>query len=1239
MVDRVGQQLGNYRLLRLLERGGFADVYLGEHIHLKSRAALKVLHTHLTGKEAEHFQQEAQTIAMLAHPSIVRVLDYDVQDGVPFLVMDYAPNGSLRRRHPAGEVVPLPLLLSYVKQVADALQYAHEHKVVHRDVKPENMLVGQRQELLLSDFGIATVAHSTASLSAEAAVGTIAYMAPEQIQDQPRPASDQYALGVTVYEWLCGARPFSGSFTALVTQHLWQSPPPLQGRAPAITAEIEQVVLRAMAKDPRQRFPSVVAFAEALEQASGYASSRAELRASDASLSSAPSAYGTVAAPPSQASQPTEAIPPTGHEGEAAELESAVSGSPLPAAPLAPFIQDELTPGQTPAPPPLHDELPDLSPAIEQVAQRALTKEPEQRLAGVKDFSMSLRDAAQAASPSLTSRAPIAERKRLRSVVKPAPLWRVPTTFTSLVGRKRDVAAIEAMLMRPEVRLLTLLGTGGIGKTRLALQVAMRMRAFFADGVCFAELASTSDPTLIQLIIGETLGIRQSVNLSIFKQVELFLRDKQLLLILDNFEQVVTAAPLIENLLTACPLLKIVVTSRAVLHLRAEHEYQVAPLSLPDLKRSPTSEDLERSAAIALFVQRAQAVLPTFRFTRANAHTIAEICVQLDGLPLAIELAAARIRHLPPRALLSRLSQRFEMLTGGAVTLPTRQQTLRNTLKWSYDLLDANEQKLFRRLAVFVGGWTLEAVEALGNANHETQDALAVLNAMASLIDKSLVLQVEKEGTEPRFEMLMTVREYGLDCLRENGEDEHIQRAHADYYLALAEEAEPHLRGAQQLPWLRRLDREQENMRAALGWLIAHEEVEQTLRFCGALWWFWQTRGYWSEGRRWLKAVLALPRTGARTAIRARVLSAAGELAGVQGDWREARLLISESVALYRELGDDSGLVLPLSTLGWVLVKQGDPAAGILMMEESIVLCRKLGLKWELSHVLFWLAYNAYLQGDLVQVTTLTQESLALARVLGDKTHIARALNTLGYATWLQGDPVQARALAEEGLMLFQELGDKALITSALDTLGSIALSQGDLERAIACFTEGLSVAQELGNQTFIAWHLMGFARMAVALAQLKRAAQLFGAAEVRYDVNKELNPNQRDDYERMISSVRAQLGEQAFAAARAEGRTMTLEQILAALESSSTPETVLPASLSPATDKLSPAPTYPDDLTAREVEVLRLLAQGWTDAQIAEHLVISPRTVNTHLTSIYRKIRVSSRSAATRYAVDRKLL
>src|SRR6266849_3671177 len=987
MIDRVGKQLGNYRLQRLLGRGGFADIYLGEHVFLKSLAALKILRMSLTEEERAAFLKEAQTLMRLVHLNIVRVLDFVVEDDQPYLVMDYAPNGSLRELHPAGSRLPLDSAVVYVAQVASALQFAHDQSFVHRDVKPENMLLGTHSEVLLSDFGISVFASQTVpqystNHIAQSVAGTSRYMAPEQLQGKPQPASDQYALGVVVYEWLCGTSPFHGTLIEVAMQHL--------------------------------------------------------------------------------------TMPPT----------------------------------------PLREHLPELSPAIEEVVLRAMAKEPEQRFTRVQDFAAALQDASLAASTSLTSPAPIEERKMLSTVVKPEPLWKVPTTFTSFIGREQDVAAIEAMLLRPEVRLLTLAGIGGIGKTRLALQIATHMRSSFADGVCFARLASTTDPALIPSIIAETLGIQQVGNLSIFEQVKIFLHDKQLLLILDNFEQLVTGAPLVEDLLAACPALKIVVTSRAVLRLRAEFEYPVDPLTLPDLERSPNDTGIGQSTAIALFVQRAQMVHPTFQLTQANSRTIAEICVQLDGLPLAIELAAARIRLLPPQVLLSRLSRRFEVLTGGAVTLPLRHQTLRNTLKWSYDLLDTNEQQLFWRLAIVAGGWRLEAADALGNANNETQDDLSVLDGMASLIDKSLVKPLEREETEPRFHMLMTVREYGLECLRESGEEERIQRAHADYYLALVEEAEPHLRGAQQLLWLRRLDLEQENLRAALGWLILHEE-EKALRFCVALWRFWQKRGYWSEGRRWLKAALALPEAGERTAVRASTLSAAGELAAVQGDLQEAHLLLSESVTLCRELDDDHGLTLPLATLGYVMQLQGDTTAAFLLLQESIALCRKLGSNWELSRALNWLGYIVWLQGDLKQSIALTQESLMLARELSDMAQIAHALNNLGHAFYLQGDLAQATGLTQEGLMLLRELGDKALLLSTLGTLGSINLSQSKLARAIALFTEGLSLAKELGNETLIAWQLMGLARVAVAKAQLTYATCLFGAAEARYDFNKELSPKE----------------------------------------------------------------------------------------------------------------------------------
>ena len=1056
-------------------------------------------------------------MTQLAHPNIVRVLDFAVDENLPYLVMDYAPNGSLRELYPAGSRMPVHSIIDYVVQVASALQFAHDKGFVHRDIKPENMLLGTRSEVLLSDFGISVFAsrtepqYSTMHIS-QSVAGTSRYMAPEQLQGHPQPASDQYALGVIVYEWLCGTSPFHGTLIEVAMQHLTMPPPPLR------------------------------------------------------------------------------------------------------------------------------EQIPEISPAIEEVVLRALAKEPEQRFARVQDFAEALQDASLATSTPLAFPTSIEERTALPNVVKPEPLWRVPPTFTSFFGREQDIAAIKTMLLRLEVRLLSLVGIGGIGKTRLALQIAAQIRSSFADGVCFAGLVSTSDPALIPSVIAESLGIQQVGNLSILEQVKLYLQDKQLLLILDNFEQLVSAATFVEELLAACPSLKIIVTSRTVLRLRVEFEYPVDPLTLPDLGRSPNDTGIGQSAAIALFVQRAQMVKPDFQLTQANVRTIAEICIQLDGLPLAIELAAARSRLLPPQALLSRLSRQFEVLTGGAVTLPLHQQTLHNTLQWSYDLLAANEQQLFRRLAVFGRGWTLEAAEALGNAYHEAQDDLPILDVLASLIDKSLVRHIDQEEAEPRFFIFMTVREYGLECLRESGEEEPIQRAHANYYLALVEEAEPHLKDAQQLVWLRRLDRAQENLRTALSWLITHEEGESALRFCVALWLYWQTRGYWSEGRRWLKAALALPSAGERTSVRAKALSAAGELAGVQTDWQEAQQLLSESLAIFRELHDDGGSILPLSILGWVLLMQGDPTA-VPLMKDCIAKCRTLGKKWDLARVVLRLGYYQQLHGDLEQALTLTREGLALTQEFGDRTLVTHALNNLAYWLYLHGDLEQAKAFAHEGLTLARELGDRAVILSTLETIGSIALAKGELEQAISCFTEGYSLARELGNELLVAWHLLGLARVAIAQYQLIRAVYMFAAAEVRYDLNKQMSPDQRDDYKRTIGSLHAQLGEQAFKAAWAEGRKMTLEQILAASDELETPNGV---TLVSSFQNIDQPPLGLDDannLTPRELEVLSLVAQGLTDVQVAKQLVISRRTVNAHLTSIYRKIKVSSRSAATRYAIDRKLI
>ncbi len=372
--------------------------------------------------------------------------------------------------------------------------------------------------------------------------------------------------------------------------------------------------------------------------------------------------------------------------------------------------------------------------------------------------------------------------------------------------------------------------------------------------------------------------------------------------------------------------------------------------------------------------------------------------------------------------------------------------------------------------------------------------------------------------------------------------------------------------------------------------------------------------------------------------MRARALSAVGELAGHQTEWQEAQQLLSESITIFKELGDDDGYVLPMSTLGWVLLRQGDPAA-VPLMEECIAKCRMLGRNWDLARALLWLGIFIYLQGDLEQAMTLTHEGLTLTRKLGDRTLITYALNNLGYLLYLHGDLAQATALTQEGLDLARELGDKLFIIQTLETLGSIALSQGDLAQAITCYTEGYSLSSEIGNELLVAWYLVGLARVAVARHQLKRAARLFAAAEVRYDLNKQMSPDQRDDYKRTVDSLRSRLGEQAFTAAWSEGRKMAPEQILATSDELETPERVTLASSSPNIDQPPPGPGDANDLTPRELEVLRLVAQGLKDAQISEKLVISHRTVNAHITSIYRKINVSSRSAATRYAIDRKLV
>jgi predicted ATPase/DNA-binding CsgD family transcriptional regulator len=854
----------------------------------------------------------------------------------------------------------------------------------------------------------------------------------------------------------------------------------------------------------------------------------------------------------------------------------------------------------------------------------------------------------------------------------------LPVSPTKLVGREHEVQALRALLLRPDARLLTLTGTAGVGKTRLALEVARELVHDFADGVHVVSLAPISDPALVIPTIAHRLGLAESGSQPLLELLKTSQRDKHRLLLLDNFEHVIQAATLLAELLEACPTVKILVTSREVLRLRAEHRFAVPPLALPDPKHLPDDRSLAHVPAVDLFIQRAQAIRSDFYVTADNAATIAEICLRLDGLPLAIELAAARINLLPPQALLARLSQRLTVLTSGARDVPERQRTLRNTLAWSYQLLDAKAQRLFRRLSVFVGGCTLEAVCAALDA--ETT-AVSVLDGVASLVDKSLLHQTEQVDGEPRYVMLETIREYGLECLQACGELEAVRRAHAAYYLRLAEAMEPLIR-AEQVQWLDQLEREHGNLQAALSWLITSEERELALRFGGALWQFWRRHGHLSEGYGFLERTLA-DSEGTAAPIRAKALIGAGVLAGELGNYAQAEILCEEGLRLSRDLEDPRSITTSLWMLGRVAYHKGEYVVARSLVEEALAVAQQVGSSWEMTHALDTLTFIAYDEGKyeeacargeeclvharragdnkairnalfilgLAHVTadnqvrgiTLLEEFGALARAAGDERDLAWALVFLGgLRTCFLDAGASGRMLLEEGSMHARRVGDQEVIVNAGYWQALDAFMQGDYPVARALLEESLSVVMRgvsHGNFVLVrCLELLG--EVVAALGEPVWAVHLWGAAEaLRTSTGLAIPPGALIIYEQCTASVCIKLGEEAFQAALAEGRGMTLEQALTAQGQVARPE---PRSNTPTgtpAGTLSSPPTSPEGLTPRERDVLRLLAQGLTSAQIAEQLVIGVVTVNFHVRSIYSKLGVSSRSAATRYAIEHKLV
>jgi len=669
-------------------------------------------------------------------------------------------------------------------------------------------------------------------------------------------------------------------------------------------------------------------------------------------------------------------------------------------------------------------------------------------------------------------------------------LTNLPVQLTSFVGRQQETAAIRELLDRPDVRLLTLSGPGGTGKTRLAVRVAGELAGSFPAGVVFVGLAPVNDPGLVVATIAQTLGVRETAGQSLLESLTQHIGDQRFLLVLDNLEQVIAAAGSIVDLLATCPQLKILVTSRAALHVSGEYAYSVAPMSLP-AREDKENQDVAASEAVTLFVERARAVNPSFSVTDANAPLLAEICRRLDGLPLAIELAAARSRMLPPQAMLARLDRRLQLLTSGGRDLPARQQTLQGTIDWSYDLLEPDEQTLFARMAVFAGGCTLEAAEGVCNLEGD----LDVLAGLDALVDKNLLQPWEGPEGDPRLLMLETIREYALARLTERNVADAIGREHADYYARLAERAELELLGPRQEGWRERLDVDVDNFNAALGWSLTHQQVEITARLAGALLQFWLSRGRAGEGLRWLGTALErrdslTPPTLART-----LFAKAYLLLQTGAHHQEATTLLEESLRLFREIGDKTRTVWAISVLGLAALRAGELHRSLMLREEAVALAREDADHWSLAMAMGNLGISLLAVEDQARARSALEESLTLYRAVGEPEGIAFAFVGLAMLAVSEGDNQRASSLLQEAFGLAWQAGARTTAARFLADLALVALHTGDYSHAARMLNESLSLVDQVDDDLLVGQCLWATAIAAAATGQSTRAVRLWSAA------------------------------------------------------------------------------------------------------------------------------------------------
>lgn len=768
----------------------------------------------------------------------------------------------------------------------------------------------------------------------------------------------------------------------------------------------------------------------------------------------------------------------------------------------------------------------------------------------------------------------------------------LPVFRPLLIGRERDLAEAREQLLNAHERLLTLTGVGGCGKTCLAVRLAAEARSAFPDGVYLVELAAIRDEALVLPTIAASLGMRDAPAQQLLATLIAYLRPRRLLLVLDNCEHLIDACALhVTELLAACPSLRILATSREPLQIAGERQRRVAPLAIPESEQSSDVAALLQIPAVQLYVERAQAVGREFRLTDDNAQAVAAICIRLDGIPLAIELAAARVRVLTVEQILARMDDWFRLLAGTQRSAPTRQQTLKATLDWSYSLLTAEERRLFRRLAVFVGGWSLEAAEQVGAVHGNLPDD--TLDLLTRLIDKSLV-HVDESGGAARYRMLEPLRQYGLHHLVETGEETSVRERHARFYRLLVEQAVPELHGPRQIEWFARLDRELGNLRAALQWMASHDDVE-LLRSAVALALFWETRGHLREGRRWLEAALAAEHDDVHLLLRSHALAGLGRLAHQQTEFVASEAFHAESLEIYRALGDVRGIASALSELGKEARMHLDDERSQQLLEESLALCLKLD----------------------------------------DRPTSAYALLNLGITLWSRGDLTRAEELLQHSLRLYREDADLRFVAITQAMLGLTAWRAERLELAAGHFVEALDGHYRVGDWWFMVYDLRGLAAALFDHGLPEPAARLLGAAQNLGEALGEVHsPIGTNTWGALTERVQTRLSATAFAQCWEEGRLLSRDQaVRAAVDAAAEVASIQQPLTPPVVGK------PPDALTRREREVALLLARGYSDRQIADELSIAVSTVGVHVHHILDKLALRSRWQVADWAASSGLM